>query len=199
MLVADDEADAYGRLVSHWQHPEELVPGAVEPSTLTHQRGSRPQAGSSAKQLMAVDALTFLPDDVLVKVDRATMAVGLEARVPLIARPVVERAARLPVSMKIRDGQGKWALRELLARRHPRPLFDRPKSGFGIPIAAWLRTALRPWAEDLLTTEALGRSGLLDPAPVRRAWAAHLRGDEGRSHELWDVLMLQSWLDRSTG
>jgi asparagine synthase (glutamine-hydrolysing) len=194
VLAAADEAEAYGRLVSHWQRPTELVPGATEPTTLAHRRAAWPAARSLAEELMAVDALTYLPDDILVKVDRATMAHGLEARVPLLARPVVELAARLPLSMKIRGGEGKWALRELLARRHPRSLFERPKSGFGVPIASWLRGELRPWAESMLSVEELGASGLLDPVPVRAAWDEHLAGRRDRSYELWDVLMLQGWL-----
>ncbi|CAN5651790.1 asparagine synthase (glutamine-hydrolyzing) [soil metagenome] len=196
LLGAADEADAYGRLVSHWQDPASVVTGASEPRTLVHRRGEWPAVGLAA-QVMAVDALTYLPDDVLVKVDRATMAVALEARVPLLDRSVVERAAALPADMKIRAGEGKWALRELLARRHPRSLFERPKSGFGIPIASWLGAELRPWAEDLLSQRSLEKSGLLDPAPVRAVWAQHLAGNADRSYEIWDVLMLQSWLQQS--
>ena len=193
---ARDEADAYGRLVSHWQHPTDLVRGADEPATLTHRRADWPRASSLAEQIMAVDALTYLPDDVLVKVDRASMAFGLEARVPLLSHEVLAVAARLPLAMKIEGGEGKRSLRDLLARRHPRDLFDRPKSGFGVPIATWLRGPLRPWAEDLLRPDALAAGGLIDPAPVRAAWAEHQSGKRDRSYELWDVLMLESW--RST-
>ncbi len=193
---ARDEADAYGRLVSHWQHPTDLVRGADEPATLTHRRADWPRASSLAEQIMAVDALTYLPDDVLVKVDRASMAFGLEARVPLLSHEVLAVAARLPLAMKIEGGEGKRAPRDLLARRHPRDLFDRPKSGFGVPIATWLRGPLRPWAEDLLRPDALAAGGLIDPAPVRAAWAEHQSGKRDRSYELWDVLMLESW--RST-
>ena len=158
MLAATDEAEAYGVLVSHWQDPGAVVLGAHEPTTLTHRRADWPRADGLAAQLMAVDAQTYLPDDVLVKVDRASMSVALEARVPMLGRAVVEHAAGLPMEMKIREGVGKWALRELLARRHPRALFERPKSGFGIPIARWLRGPLRPWAEDLLSEASLRRT-----------------------------------------
>ncbi len=198
MLRAHDEAEAYGRLVSHWQDPDAIVPGAAEPATLTHRRRDWPAAPTLAEQLMAVDAQTYLPDDVLVKVDRASMSVALEARVPLLAREVVEQAARLPLELKIRDGVGKWALRELLARRHPRAMFDRPKAGFGIPIALWLRGPLRSWAEDLLSPASLRSTGLLDPAPVRAAWDEHQSGRRDRSSDLWDVLMLESWCGRSS-
>lgn len=111
----------------------------------------------------------------------------------MLSHHVVELAARLPLEMKIRGGEGKWALREVLARHHPRDLFARPKSGFGVPIAAWLRGPLRPWAEDLLTTANLEQDGLLRAEPIRAAWEEHRSGRRDRSYELWDVLMLVSW------
>lgn len=193
VLAAEDRAAAYGRLVSHWQDPGPLAGVDAEPVTLTHRQDRWPAAPTFAEQLMAVDALTYLPDDVLVKVDRASMAHGLEARVPLLAPEVVALSTRMPIETKIRAGVGKWALRELIARRHPRELIDRPKSGFGVPIAAWLRGPLRPWAEDLLAARSLRDGGLVDPTPVRAAWADHLGERRDRSYELWDVLMLASW------
>ena len=186
-------AAAYGRLVSHWDRPAEVVPAADEPLTLTHQPQRWPALHALAEQMMAIDAVTYLPDDVLVKVDRASMAVSLEARVPFLDPDLIACASRLPSEMRFRDGRGKWALRQLLERRHPRSLVERPKSGFGVPIAAWLRKELRPWAEDLLRTEALAADGLLDPEPIRRAWNDHQAGHRDASYELWDVLMLQSW------
>lgn len=188
-----DAPAAYGRLVSHWDEPETVVVGASEPRTLTHRPGAWPALPTLTEQMMVVDGLTYLPDDVLVKVDRASMAVGLEARVPLLDPEVIELAFRLPPSLRVRDGVGKWALRELLARRHPRELIDRPKAGFGVPISSWLRGPLRPWAEDLLAESALRRDDLLDPAPIRHAWKEHLAGKRDASYDLWDVLMLQSW------
>ena len=142
---------------------------------------------------MAVDAVTYLPDDVLVKVDRASMAVSLESRVPILDPDVIAFACRLPLDMKVRDGVGKWALRQLLLRRHPASVVERPKSGFGVPIDAWLRGPLRPWAEELLRPEALAADGLLDPAPIRKVWDDHQAGRRDGSYELWDVLMLQGW------
>lgn len=195
VLDMADASEGYGRLVSHWQDPRLLVPSANEPLTLTHDPERWPAAPTLAEQLMAVDALTYLPDDVLTKVDRATMARSLEARVPFLAPEVVEFAQRLPLSMKIRDGRGKWVLHEILARHHPRETFDRPKSGFGIPISSWLRKELRSWAEDLLSPTTLAASGLVDPDPVREAWAEHLTGRTDRSYELWDVLMFASWYE----
>jgi asparagine synthase (glutamine-hydrolysing) len=128
-----------------------------------------------------------------VKVDRATMAVGLEARVPLLDRAVVTAAWRMPAGLRIDGGTGKRALRRLLERRHPAALFDRPKTGFGVPIATWLRGELRPWAEDLLSPATLAAGPLADPEPVRQAWREHQAGRSDRAYELWDVLMLQSW------
>lgn len=193
VLGCADGPAAFGRLVSHWDHPTSVVRGAVEPTTLTHRSADWPDLPSFAEQMMAVDALTYLPDDVLVKVDRATMAVSLESRVPLLDPDVVAFAARLPMSMRVVDGTGKWALRQLLLRRHPADLVERPKSGFGVPIASWLRGPLRPWAEELLSERALSTDDLLDPAPIRRAWADHVAGRRDASYELWDVLMLQGW------
>jgi len=190
---AGDEYEVYHRLVSHWQRPEQLVPGAVEPPTLHTDPTRWPETEGIVEHMAALDAVTYLPDDVLAKVDRATMSVSLEARVPLLDRDLVEFAAGLPLGMKIRDGVSKWPLRELLARYVPRSVFERPKSGFGVPIEDWIRGPLRPWAEAHLLGDAT--RAFLDVDLVRRTWEAHLRGRANHAYELWDVLMFSVWAE----
>jgi len=151
--------------------------------------------------MMLFDLLGYLPDDILAKVDRASMGTSLEVRAPLLDHRVVEFAWRLPINQKIRGGVGKWLLRRILEHHVPRALFERPKHGFGVPIDAWLRGPLREWAEDLLSEQRLQREGFLDPAPVRSALREHLQGRRNYQYKLWTVLMFQSWLDqqRSVG
>lgn len=154
-----------------------------------------PQLGRSpVDAMMATDMVTYLPDDILAKVDRAAMAVSLETRVPFLDYRVVEYAWRLPLAMKWRPEGGKWILRELLARRVPRELFERPKTGFSVPISEWLRGPLRGWAEDLLDPRRLDRQGYLLSAPVRKAWELHQSGKANLQAPLWTVLMFQAWL-----
>jgi asparagine synthase (glutamine-hydrolysing) len=142
------------------------------------------------------DTTGYLPDDILTKVDRAAMANSLETRVPFLDRGVFDLAWRLPMEVKLHDGATKWILRQVLQRHVPAPLFERPKMGFGLPIGAWLRGPLRPWAEELLGERRLRAQGLLDPTPVRLAWRDHVRGRRDLGYELWDVLVLEAWLDR---
>ncbi|WP_267414595.1 MULTISPECIES: asparagine synthase (glutamine-hydrolyzing) [unclassified Sphingomonas] len=143
--------------------------------------------------LMAGDVQNYLPDDILCKVDRATMAVSLEGRAPFLDHRVVEFAARIPLDLKIRGGTGKSILRDILFEEAPRALFERPKAGFGIPVGQWMRGPLRDWAEALLDPAALARDGLLDPAPIRARWQRHLNGTDDASQSLWSVLMFQAW------
>nr|WP_281399804.1 asparagine synthase C-terminal domain-containing protein [Sphingomonas rhizophila] len=143
---------------------------------------------------MATDALSYLPDDILCKVDRAAMAVSLETRVPFLDHRVSAFAARLPLAMKIRGGEGKSLLRKLVARHLPSELFDRPKAGFAIPVGQWLRGPLKPWAEDLISPDSLRRSGHFDEKRVARAWALHQSGRRDLTPALWSVLMFQGWL-----
>ena len=149
---------------------------------------------SVEQQLMATDALSYLPDDILCKVDRAAMAVSLETRVPFLDHRVSAFAARLPLAMKIRGGEGKSILRKLVARHLPSELFDRPKAGFAIPVGQWLRGPLKPWAEDLISPDSLRRSGHFDEKRVARAWALHQSGRRDLTPALWSVLMFQGWL-----
>lgn len=196
VVRVDGYREMYRRLVSQWQDPEIIAPGL--PLWPTHMENDD-LAQSIADPLcwmMHLDQITYLPDDILVKVDRASMAVALEARVPFLDHRVIEFAACLPLGLKIRSGRGKWALRQVLYRYVDRKLVDRPKQGFGIPLATWLRGPLRDWADDLLSETALLQSRLLDPAPIRRAWTAHLSGRENHHYRLWVILMLQSWLRR---
>jgi len=190
----DSPGAMYRELVSHWEDPNSIVIGA-------HERpGSAGASWSDGRgleaRMMALDTVTYLPDDILVKLDRASMSVSLEARVPILDHRVVEFAAALPLRHKIRDGQSKWLLRQVLARYVPKPLFERPKSGFGVPIGAWLRGPLRSWAEELLAPDRLRREGYLRPEPVRAAWDEHTSGRRDHEYRLWDVLMFQAWLDQ---
>jgi asparagine synthase (glutamine-hydrolysing) len=143
---------------------------------------------------MYLDTVAYLPDDILVKLDRASMGVSLEARVPLLDHRVIEFAWRLPLSLKLRGG-GKWIMRRVLDRYVPRRLVDRPKRGFHMPIADWLRGSLRPWAEELLDEKRLREGGVIEPEPVRRKWQEHLTGVSRWDYHLWTVLMLQAWMD----
>jgi asparagine synthase (glutamine-hydrolysing) len=145
--------------------------------------------------MMHADATSYLPDDVLVKVDRATMAVGLEGHAPFLDHRVAEFAARLPLELKVRGGQGKRILRRLLEREIPPALVRRPKAGFSVPVGEWLRGPLRDWADSLLQPSRLDREGWFDPPPIAAAWNDHLRGMSDRSSALWPILMFESWLE----
>ena len=144
--------------------------------------------------MMAMDAQTYMADDILVKVDRAAMATSLETRVPMLNHQVVELAWQMPLEYKIRDGQGKWLLRQVLYKHVPRELIERPKAGFGIPLDAWLRGPLREWAEFLLSEQRLRSEGFFNPEPIRTMWAQHLSGKMNWQYHLWNVLMFQAWL-----
>ncbi len=191
--VADPEA-MYLALVSQWPQPAALVPGAAEPPTTAARRGEWAELPDLAQTMMYLDMVTYLPDDILVKVDRASMGVSLEARVPLLDHRVVEFAWRLPLCLKLRRGVSKWLLRQVLYRHVPPGLVERPKMGFRLPVAAWLRGALREWAESLLEEGKLRQAGL-EPGPIRGLWAEHLSGRWNWEYRLWGVLMLQAWLE----
>jgi asparagine synthase (glutamine-hydrolysing) len=191
-----DSADAlYRRLVSHWE-PSEIVLEAHEPRTIIADETLVKDFPDLLARMQFLDLVTYLPDDILTKVDRASMAVALEARVPLLDHRVVEFSWRLPRNTKVRNNTTKWLLRRVLYRHVPRPLIERPKMGFGIPLGEWLRGPLRDWAETLLDERRLQDAGLLDPGTVRRFWREHLEGGRNWQYLLWNVLMLEAWRER---
>jgi asparagine synthase (glutamine-hydrolysing) len=187
----------YRSLVSMWKTPTELVPGASEPPTELSSENEWPALPDFVERMMYLDLMTYLPDDILVKVDRAAMGVSLETRVPYLDHRVVEFAWRLPLALKIRGGKGKWLLRQILYKYVPPELIERPKTGFGIPIDSWLRGPLRAWAEELLDEGRLKREGFFDPRPIRQKWAEHLSGNRNWQYYLWGVLMFQAWLEET--
>jgi asparagine synthase (glutamine-hydrolysing) len=187
----------YLGLVSQWKDPVSVVRGAVEPPRPLTDPARWPQQFDFAQQMMYFDTLTYLPDDILVKMDRASMAVSLEARVPFLDHRLIEFAWKLPTRLRIRNGVGKWLLRQVLYRHVPPSLVERPKMGFGIPIETWLRRGLRPWAEELLDERRLRHEGFFDPAPIRQKWIEHLEGRRNWQYYLWNVLMFEAWLEET--
>ena len=182
----------YHRQVSHWKEPAAVVLGGVEPLTIFNTSERLPKLPGLRECMMYLDALTYLPDDNLTKVDRASMAFSLEARVPLLDHKVVEFAWRVPMAFKFRDGQAKWLLRQVLYRYVPRDLMERPKMGFSVPIEHWLRGLILDWAEAHLDEKRLREEGFFDPVPIRRMWLEHVSGKRRWHYLLWDVLMFQA-------
>jgi asparagine synthase (glutamine-hydrolysing) len=196
ILGVDTQEELYLKLISLWQNPEAVVLNGYEPPTALTDRAQWADVPDFVHWMMYLDMVTYLPDDILVKVDRASMGVSLESRVPYLDdHRVAEFAWRLPESMKIRGGQSKWLLRQVLYQYVPPALIERPKMGFGVPIDAWLRGPLRDWAESYLAEDRLRREGFLDPAPIRQKWAEHLSGQRNWQYPLWGVLMFQAWLE----
>jgi asparagine synthase (glutamine-hydrolysing) len=193
LIDAGGEEALYRDFMSHWHHPTAMLTAGQEPidpiwmGALTH------RVPDFLERMQLIDTLTYLPNDILTKVDRASMAVSLEARVPLLDHRVVEFAWKLPKHFKVRNGTTKWILRQVLYRYVPAELIERPKMGFGVPIDEWLRGRLRDWAEDLISERALKSDGLFHPALIRARWKEHLSGQFNWQYPLWVILMFQAW------
>lgn len=196
MLPVQSLAGLYHYMMSYWKQPDAILPGVREPSVpATDPTGWPVPDGVPQHLVMFLDSVGYLPDDILVKLDRASMGVSLEARVPLLDHRVIEFAWRTPLALKLRHGTSKWLLRQVLYKYVPRPLVERPKQGFGMPIAEWLRGPLRDWAEALLDEGRLRDQGMLEPRPIRQKWAEHVSGETRWDYHLWTVLMFQAWMD----
>lgn len=193
LIAARGPEAFYANTITHWHQPEALVHGGEEPARLLDDADLSARFPDTLDWMQYLDSVTYLPDDILTKVDRASMAHSLEARVPILDHRVVEYAWRIPPDKRVRGGQGKWPLRQILYRHLPRELMDRPKMGFGVPLAEWLRGPLRAWADDLLAPDRVAREGLLDPAVVEAAWREHREGRRDWHYPLWNVLMFQAW------
>jgi asparagine synthase (glutamine-hydrolysing) len=193
--VADKPESVYRALISKWDGRTPVVRGASEPLTMLTNESAWPTLTGLIDRSMYVDMVTYLTDDILVKVDRASMGVGLESRAPLLDHRVVEFAWQLPMPMKVRNEQGKWLLRQMLYRYVPPSLIERPKRGFSTPIDSWLRGPLAEWGHNLLDEKRLREEGFFHTAPIRQKWQEHLSGSRNWRNHLWNVLMFQAWLE----
>jgi len=191
--------DLYWRFSSNWDQPGQVVIDGREPPAFHMAPENSQLLPEFAQRMMYLDFNTYLPDDILVKLDRASMATSLEGRVPFLDdHRVVEFVWRLPLHMKIRSGKGKWILRQVLYQYVPQKMVERPKMGFGVPIDSWLRGPLRDWAENLLDENRLRSEGYLNPGPIRKRWTEHLQKQKDWQYPLWYVLMFQDWLGHVT-
>jgi len=192
ILLASEIGDVYNRLVSHWENSCDIVIGCNNINKPIYES----HFTNDEHNMMFLDSVTYLPDDILTKVDRASMASSLETRAPFLSHKVVEFAWNLPLDIKIRDSKGKWIVRKVLDKYVPNKLIDRPKMGFGIPIDSWLRGPLKDWAESLLDESRLKSEGFFHPEPIRKIWAEHLSEQRNWHHHLWSILMFQAWLEQ---
>ena len=186
--------DLHRNMVSAWIEPRELlIDNVTETKSLIDDTLPEFGLNDPVMGMIIRDIRSYLPDDILHKVDRASMGISLEVRSPFLDKDVIALAARLPTKMKVRDGKGKWALRQVLYKYVPSEIIDRPKEGFTVPIGIWLRGPLRDWVEDLLATKRLEKDGLFKPKIIRKIWTEHLSGKKDWSSPLWTILMFQAW------
>jgi asparagine synthase (glutamine-hydrolysing) len=191
VLGGQTPEELYYRLISLWNEPSKIVKYSVEPETIITDKNQWAELFDFTQKMMFFDLVSYLPDDILTKVDRASMAVSLEVRVPMLDHRMVELAWRLPLSMKIKNRQGKWLLKKILSQYIPKKLIDRPKMGFGIPIHDWLRGPLRDWAENLIDESRLKNEGYFNHKEIRNKWKEHLCGRRNWQYHLWNILMFQ--------
>lgn len=197
VLTARDAAEVHRRLLCHWPDPAALVPGSSEPSTVFDEAMAALDSVPDILRMQGLDFVGYLADDILSKVDRAAMSASLETRVPFLHTAVMDLAWSIPTRIHLHQGRSKALLRALLYRHVPKTLIERPKMGFGVPLAQWLRGPLRSWAEDMLSDTSIKRRGCLAAAPIRAAWEEHLAGRRNHAYRLWDVLMFQAWSDQA--
>jgi len=196
ILTNRNPDELYKRLISHWKNPEKLVFNSKEPKTILDDLRIKDFIPNFKDRMMFFDFITYLPDDILTKVDRASMAVSLEARVPILDYRIVEFSKKLPLNFKIKNDKSKWILRQVLYKYVPKELVERPKMGFGVPLDNWLRGPLRDWAEDLLDEKKIKRDEFLNPEPIKKLWKEHLSGKRNWQYLLWDVFVFQAWKKR---
>jgi len=196
LLCAKSQQEFYQALFCHWPQPSQVVKGSAEGLNALADSRSGPELSSLAHTMMYLDAVSYLPDDILVKLDRSAMWVSLETRVPFLDHRIVEFAWSLPLDMKIRGGEGKWLLRQLLYKYVPKTLVERPKQGFSVPLGTWLRGPLRSWADEMLDERRLRHEGFFNPGPIVRKWQEHSSGKHDWRYYLWDVLMFQAWQEQ---